>query len=216
MLIDEFDIFNAEFPVPAENEIVFTLNISTVDICFLTCTSKGQRFYSQDRPTVPGEDPNRVQAILNKLAGKPDYQGEVAALAARISENHARQRTSLNDYGEITLIADPDRIHADTIIFNGDFKTIGHNRIKDDGTTEGIVTWAVGKDLSSLAKELDRAMSNGPRCQSGIVGQYFEARLYRALKPTDFIRAYVPQANETAKKALTKLKELRKQMLEQY
>lgn len=214
MARSELQIIYTEFPVPPKGEILFTRTISLQDIQYLISASHGQRLYSQDQSVLPGEAPQRVQTILNELAGKPNYQGEFASLAARISRHHKRQRDALGRYGDITLVADPDRIRPETFIFNGDFKTIGHNRIRENGATEGVATWPASCDFPFLAQELDRAMSNPAASADGIIGQYFEARLYRALIPIDLVTVYVPQVDELVAGALEKLKEVRREMLD--
>ena len=201
MTVADLEIVYDELPCPSQTEVIFTRNARLEHIRCLLCASYGQQLYSRD-------DLPRVQSTLNRFAGRPNYQGKFASLAARISRKHKMQSDTLRAFGDITLVVDPDTIRKDAVIFSGDFQNIGANRISSNGTVEGVTTWQATEDLSRVARELDDAMHASQVC-----GQYFEVRLYRALTPTDLIKIYAPDADDSVKEKLRKLTKIRGEML---
>jgi hypothetical protein len=165
----------------------------------------------------------QVEAIYRSInRPRPD---EMVSLAARLPA--IPDKSLLEAYGNIVLLMDWREIAPDLVIFNGDVKNLGAKLIEVGGVrdhgTGSIWLRSVtlkGIDLTSeidaAAEELSdlRAKSRDPKAvPPKLLGKYFEARLFRALRPMDIAKVFVPEVASSELDLVAKLQELKKEML---
>lgn len=183
-----------------------TLNICRKGLECLTDECKGAKYWSKDKPSN-GETKEQVQeqiaAVYSKLSRKPP--GEMASLAARTACSFRRDKYLLGSYGDIVLVMNWEEIASDIVIFNGDVKNLGAKLVDvsgaggqqadwfksfafDEGPLTGHITSA-NDQLNELWARTTARNQTPPR----IVGSYCEARLFRALRPTDVSKVFIPE-----------------------
>jgi hypothetical protein len=125
--------------------------------------------------------------------------------------------------GDIVLLVDWREIAADLVIFNDDVKNLGAKLIEVEGVrnhgTGSIWLRSVTLKGTDLASEIDAAAeelsdlwakSRDPKAgPPKLLGQYFEARLFRALRPMDIAKVFVPEVASSELDLVAKLQELK-------
>lgn len=193
---------------PIAGQVVFTKNIDPDDITnYLANSSAGFELFSLDTKQLADEDVATTRAVLNEIAGKAQYAGPVSSLAARVARKHNSQDAILRGYGSIVLVLNYTSIQNDVAVFNGDFKTLGYNHIRDKKSDGRIRTFRPREDPADLARELDSYMNPRPLSTEAMYGAYFEARLYRSLRPIDVSEVYFLAGDSSAKDAAHLLEE---------
>lgn len=165
----------------------------------------------------------QVEAIYRTINRPPP--DEMVSLAARLPA--IPDKGLLEAYGDIVLLVDWREIAPDLVIFNGDVKNLGAKLVEVEGardpgtgsywlryiTLKGI---DLASEIGAAAEELSdlRAKSRNPKAvPPRLLGQYFEARLFRALRPMDIAKVFVPQVASSELDLVAKLLELKKGML---
>lgn len=133
------------------------------------------------------------------------------SMAARI-QGFPASDSDLTPYGDVVVVVDPKAVRDHLVVFSGDVKTLG-DAIRRDGGNHAKA-WRIKKSPSVLAKQLGTYKQN-PKIAGHAIGRYFEARLMRALKPTDILEIYVPKGDEAAWKAANEINELKLRRLKQ-
>jgi len=148
---------------------------------------------------------------LYKTQDKTSARLKTSRKLRKLPTRYRRHHEALLEYGNVILVANPERLRGDLVIFNGDFKSIGHRRATLSDRTESIKAWSQWECIDELEPELCDSARGGPRARYCICGVYLEARLYRALKPEDICEAYSSDGDESAWEALDHLRDVRRQ-----
>jgi hypothetical protein len=205
-------------------KLSITLNIRRAGFECLTDEKCGTKFRSKD-VTAPGETEEQVEKQIEAVyrginRPRPD---EMASLATRFTASYKSDNGLLGRYGDIVLLMDWREIAADLVIFNGDVKNVGAKLVRDEGCKDSgpggdwlryftLPRIDLESEISSAAEQLSDLLAKS-RIPSAVpprlIGKYFEARLFRALRPTDIAKVFVPDVASSEFGLVTKLKDLK-------
>lgn len=190
-------IHNAPFPNSVDDPTL-TLNIPTCELQYLFGNDFNNEFFSRDQNALPGEDAqtnvSRVYKSLNLTVPK-----QFTSLALRIPTDGSSVANILKSYGDVVLVFDLSQLAKEILVLNGDVKDIGE-KVADTGNVE----WArsidpLAEDFASKLEQMVRnSMSTTYQGTDRRVGTYFEARLPRAITPTDVSAIYIAPENREA------------------
>ena len=173
---------------PVGGQVVFTLNIESDDLKFLAESEYGNQFF------ITSEEIEDVDLAYSIAGVAPP--SVAASLAARVRGMFRRSdKSNLESYGDVVLLISPQAVADDIVVFNSDAKNLS-SLAKSEPEN---VRWFSGRD-SKLAEQLHELKENSrtiPSKSPRLHGLYFEARLLRALKPTDIEAIYLPNTADT-------------------
>lgn len=181
---------------PPEGEVVFTLNVKSGDLKYLTGTQYGRQFF------LTSEKPEDMRPAYS-LAGVQTVPEQVTSLAARVRGMFRNRETvNLRAYGNVILVVSSGAVIDNVVVFSADAKNLslaaGSNR------ESFVAIPGSDPDLARRLNELKQNSSAMPQKSPRLRGLYFEARLLRALRPTDIQAIYLlasadPKALEQAR-----------------
>ena len=219
------EIVNRPFAATDLESLSVTLNIRCEGLECLTNKEAGAFFRSQDQPAdgeTEAQVRQQIDAVYDRIKRKPPEY--MASLAARCPLSFRYDNKLLNDYGKIVLLMDWVQIAPDIVIFNGDVKNLGAKliQVRDSGAAQddwlmpftfdkehlNTQVTSTGAKLDELWKKLTEIGATPPR----IVGKYCEARLFRGLRPTDVLKAFVPDVARCQMPLVEELKRLNESM----
>lgn len=154
---------------------------------------------------LEGEDVKKSVRAAYKMARIIRAPKRFTSMAARI-QGFPASNSDLTPYGDVVVVVDPKAVRDHLVVFSGDVKTLGDAIRRDEGNH--AKAWRIKKSPSVLAKQLGTYKQN-PKIAGHAIGRYFEARLMRALRPTDILEIYVPKGDEAAWKAADEINELK-------
>jgi hypothetical protein len=223
-------VVNRAFTAADIEELSITLNIRSEGLEHLTNEETAAKFRSKDTPAA-GENKElvekQIKAVYDRINRSPE--GEMASLAARFSGIYRSDSKLLCSYGDIVLVMDWRKIARDIVIFNGYVKNLGAKLLGSE-FREGAGSHVVWNDwlrwftvpgidldseITSTKRQLEElwARSTVPRAMPPrVVGKYCEARLFRALRPTDVAKVFVPDVAHSELNLIIKLQELKVKM----
>jgi hypothetical protein len=177
--------FGQRLADPADGQVVFTLNIKSDDLKFLAEPQYGNEFYVTN-------EKNEDVKLAYSLAGV-DRPAFTTSLAARIRGMfRSRNNSILESYGDVVLVINRQVVSEDIVVFSSDAKNLSSAAKSDRSNFR-----AFKGSNSKLAEHLRELKENGRSSASKsprLMGLYFEARLLRALRPTDIEAIYLPIA----------------------
>lgn len=180
-----------------QGELRITTNIKQSDSCYFTEARYGCKWVSSDEDVLPGETAMENVSAVYAAAGLAEPV-EFASLAVRTCRHDAR---NCNAYGPIILVVDADSIKDELLIFNGDVKNLGAKLQGEDRSrhSEWVEIHTLSESVSEIISAFGRLVQNARNAEKPrLVGSYFEARLQRALRPTDIKSIYVPENDRVA------------------
>jgi len=188
----QFDYSQAQ-NIP-EEQLRITLNIKPEDMKYLTEVKYGCKWFSHDEDVLRDENAVSNVSAVYSAVGLTIPQ-EFVSLAIRTHRHHAE---ACSAYGKITLVINQDAIMSDQlVIFNGDVKGLG---LKIKGIPvrehhEWIETHTLLEPIPEIISALNRLEDRKKTGKENprMYGNYFEARLFRALVLQDIELIYIPK-----------------------
>lgn len=181
----------------APGELALTLNIPADELRHFLNEEHGCCFRSRDEDALPGENAKRNVERVYEAIGVASPE-QFVSLALRTGDDGSSLSTTLRDYGTVVLELDLDRLGREVIIFNGDVKNLGAKLAQERDTSwVSQIPW--DDDRAVVARALTALVENSRRGQRPRrLGNYFEARLPRAMRLNDIARVYVDPRDEAA------------------
>lgn len=177
-------LIETTFPrILSAGTVALTLNMQPEGLNFLSSSDFGRRYFSEDRKPAGGTQESMVR--LYELLGRQRPQ-RFTSLALRTSESASRDQETLIGFGPVTLQIDFRSVADDLLIFNGDAQNLSYQLSEVVPINHKMETAPLLALLSELTRNKRKRMA--PRQ----VGSYYEARLMRALLPSDISHIYVP------------------------
>jgi hypothetical protein len=178
-------------PSTEPTDLEVTLNIPATNLLYFTSPKFGRCYYSRDEQGLKGEDPAaNIRRVWEAIGMKPPAR--FTSLALRTAK--ANGAGILECYGEIVLVISPEKIANDTVVVNGDFKSIGF-KIQEMGSARPL---HVFKDLLAITpNDLNVLAEAGRKGEMPrLIGKYLEARVRRPLVIADVAKIYTGGSND--------------------